>query len=71
MPFPNWLQKSLEDIPEDLHWKTRRRMAIMNRCTVSRQLEALLDFANGDPTTLADLKADIAAIKAAIPKVEE
>ncbi len=69
MPIPNWLQKSLEDIPDDLHWKTRRRMAIMNCCPVSRQLEALIELANGDPTTLADMNADIAAIKAAIPKV--
>lgn len=68
--MPQWLRDILDDLPTDAHWKTRRRMAIKRRCTVDRQLEALLDFANGDPTTLADLNAEISAIKAAIPKVQ-
>lgn len=64
-----WLTDSLSTLPHDAHWTTRRRMAIMRRCTASRQQEATLDALNGRPEKLAALNADIDAIKLAIPKV--
>ena len=56
----------------DMHWSTRRRIAIRKRWPEGAQMEALSDHALG--RTAADggkwetMQAEIAAIKAANPK---
>lgn len=73
MIMPQWLIDYIANQTADgwneLHWSTKRRMAITYRCPASRQQEALLDNANGRPEKLAEMNADIDAIKLAIPKV--
>lgn len=64
----DWINELLGQIPQDLHWSTRRRMAYMMRIPAHRQQEALLDNANGNGTKLAAINEEIAAIKSAIPK---
>lgn len=56
---------------DELHWTTQRRIAILEACPISRQLEAVTDFLNGKPEKLHALNAEIAVIKAAIPKDAE
>lgn len=64
-----WLNQILSGMPVEAHWSTRRRMAIMARWPQGRQLEAHHDAANAKPDMLALMNAEIAEIKAAIPKV--
>lgn len=68
MTMPEWLPNILASLPEDAHWSTKRRMAILSVCPVSRQQEALLDWMNGNTAKFEALNADINAIKTAIPK---
>lgn len=63
-----WLINVLDGIPLNAHWTTRRRMAIISRWPMWRQIEAHHDAANGRLETLALMNAEIAEIKAAIPK---
>lgn len=63
-----WLDELMAEIPTDLHWVTRRRMAYMKRIPPYRQQEALIDNANGDGAKLLQINLEIAAIKQAIPK---
>ncbi|EPY02653.1 hypothetical protein [Magnetospirillum fulvum] len=50
--------------PADVAYATRRRMAYDLRWPVRRQMEAHLDAANGNATTLEAMKAEFADIKA-------
>lgn len=63
-----WVADLIASIPSDAHWATRRRIAILSRFPAHLQHEAMLDHANGDSSKLDSMNADIAAIKAAIPK---
>lgn len=56
--------------PAEVHWSTRRRMAYEIRWPAGRQMEAHYDASLGDGAKLELLHTEIAAIKAAIPKVE-
>lgn len=67
--MPEWLNQILSGLPVEAHWSTRRRMAILARWPQGRQLEAHHDAANAKPETLALMNAEIAEIKAAVPKV--
>lgn len=62
-----WLNELLAEIPEDLHWSTRRRMAIIKRWPLARQAEAQADVAVGKTALRDQMVAEIEAIKAAIP----
>lgn len=53
-----------------VHWSTRRRMAYDTRWPSGRQNEAHFDASLGDTTKLELMKAEFAAIKAAIPKID-
>jgi len=50
--------------PAEVGYAARRRMAYELRWPVRRQMEAHLDAANGDATTLEAMKAEFAEIKA-------
>lgn len=52
----------------EVHWGTRRRMAYDIRWPVGKQMEAHFDASLGSTAKLELMQAEIAAIKAAIPK---
>lgn len=62
-----WLTSILAEQPADLHWSTKRRMAILQRWPLGRQAEAQADAAVGKPSLREQMVAEIEAIKAAIP----
>lgn len=63
-----WLIDLLAGLPADSHWTTRRRMAILARWPDSAVRAAEQDSRLGKPEDLARYDAEVAAIKAAIPK---
>ncbi len=64
-----WLVDLLALYPDDGNWARRRRMIILARWPDGAVRAAEQDSRNGKPEDLARYDTEVAAIKAAIPKV--
>jgi len=67
----DWLNELLADIPADLHWSTKRRMAILARWPLAKQAEAQADAAIGKDDLVKQMATEIGQIKASIPSGAE
>lgn len=63
-----WLIDLLSNLPVDAPWTARRRLAIIQRWPDDAVRAAEQDARNGKPESLARYDAEVAAIKAVIPK---
>jgi len=68
--MPAWLLQLLEDCPDTGNYAQRRRMMILHRWPNHAVRAAEQDARAGDSTALDQYDADVAAIKAAVPKAE-
>jgi len=70
MPMDQWLIDLLEEHPDTGNYAQRRRMMILHRWPDHAVRAAEQDARGGDTTSLARYDAEVATIKAAVPKVE-
>lgn len=63
-----WLKSLLDKFPDDGNWSSRRRQVILDRWPAPLVRAAEQDARQGKPDDLARYDAEVAAIKAAIPK---
>lgn len=66
----DWINELLATIPEDAHWTTKRRMAILARWPLAKQADAQADAAIGKHDAINQMAQEIALIKSAIPSVD-
>lgn len=64
-----WLVDLLDEYPDDGNWAKRRRMMILHRWPDASVRAAEQDARQGKPDALELYDAEVAAIKAAVPKV--
>ncbi|MGE5515317.1 MAG: hypothetical protein ACM31D_05795 [Bacteroidota bacterium] len=64
----SWLRDALALCPPDLGWEARRRWLILGRWPSAAVRAAEQDARQGRPEALALYDAEVAAIKAAVPK---
>lgn len=66
--MPEWLPNLLSLCPADLGWEAKRRWLILQRWPDASVRAAEQDARQDKPDALAQYDAEVAAIKAAVPK---